>query len=126
MMSAVRLVAAAVLSVLIIGCAGTTANAPTATQATTAAVSCTAPAQSLVELTEGPYYKANPPQSANLRTAGVAGTPLTLIGYVDRFLQLGDAAGDVRPPPSRNAEPNRQLDRGRTSKETAYGPQRPH
>ena len=46
------------------------------------ALSCTAPAAALVELTEGPYYKANPPQNANLRTAGVAGTPLTLTGYV--------------------------------------------
>jgi protocatechuate 3,4-dioxygenase beta subunit len=97
-----RLVAAAVLWVLITGCAGTPANAPSAsplvtatatststatsaaaaTQATTAALACTAPAAALVELTEGPYYKANPPQNATLRTAGVAGTPLTLTGYV--------------------------------------------
>src|SRR5213593_2205446 len=98
MMSAMRLIAATVLSILIAGCAGTTAAAPsatstvtssgaptssaTATQATTAALACTAPAQALVELTEGPYYKANPPQNATLRTAGVAGTPLTLTGYV--------------------------------------------
>src|SRR5207302_3301015 len=60
-----------------------TASSATATQATTtAALACTAPAQALVELTEGPYYKANPPQNATLRTAGVAGTPLTLTGYV--------------------------------------------
>jgi protocatechuate 3,4-dioxygenase beta subunit len=98
-----RLIAATVLSLLIAGCAGTTAAAPTATptatptsatstpapspssQTTTTlltALSCTAPVQPLVELTEGPYYKANPPQNANLRTGGVAGTPLTLIGYV--------------------------------------------
>ncbi|MEK6225890.1 MAG: dioxygenase [Chloroflexota bacterium] len=92
-----RLISAAVLSVFIAGCAGTTATtptasvttsaatatAPTATQATTtAALACTAPAAALVELTEGPYYKANPPQNATLRTAGVAGTPLTLTGYV--------------------------------------------
>jgi protocatechuate 3,4-dioxygenase beta subunit len=100
MMCAMRFIAATVLSVLIAGCAGTTATAPTtsplasatttastvaataATQATTAALTCTAPAQGLVELTEGPYYKANPPQNAALRTAGVAGTPLTLTGYV--------------------------------------------
>src|SRR5256886_17055777 len=103
MMSAMRLVAAAVLTVLIVGCAGPTANAPSATPLATAtatsasaptssasatqtntnaAVGCTAPAQALVELTEGPYYKANPPQNATLRTAGVAGTPLTLTGYV--------------------------------------------
>lgn len=97
-----RLFAATVLLVLIAGCAGTAAapsatplatstvtatNAPTsssttATQATTAALACTAPAQALVERTEGPYYKANPPQNASLRTAGVAGTPLVLSGYV--------------------------------------------
>src|SRR5882762_4513651 len=103
MMSGMRRLAATVLSVLIAGCAGTTANAPTtsptttatasatastvaatagATQATAAALACTAPAAALVELTEGPYYKANPPQNANLRIASVAGTALTLTGYV--------------------------------------------
>src|SRR6266700_1558813 len=70
MMSRMRLVAAAVLSLLFVGC--TAANAPSASPLATA----------LVELTEGPYYKANPPQNAMLRTAGVAGTPLTLTGYV--------------------------------------------
>jgi protocatechuate 3,4-dioxygenase beta subunit len=101
MMSRMRIFAAAVLSVFIAGCAGATATAPsatptasvttsaatataaTATQATTnAALACTAPAAALVELTEGPYYKANPPQNATLRTTGVAGTPLTLTGNV--------------------------------------------
>jgi len=104
MMSRMRLVAAALLSVFIAGCAGTAANAPSAsplattssatatsaatssaatTQSTTnATLACTAPATPLVELTEGPYYKANPPQNAALRTAGVAGTSLTLTGYV--------------------------------------------
>src|SRR6267378_4202475 len=103
MITRMRLIAATALAVLIAGCAGT-ATAPSATplatstatatatsaatslasatQATTAALACTAPAQSLVELTEGPYYKANPPQNATLRAAGVAGTPLTLTGYV--------------------------------------------
>src|SRR5207245_10074924 len=46
------------------------------------ALACTAPAQPIVELTEGPYYKAGAPQNAALRTAGVAGTPLVLTGYV--------------------------------------------
>jgi protocatechuate 3,4-dioxygenase beta subunit len=101
MMCAMRPIATAILTVLIAGCAGTTATPPTAsplasgtatastpaaipaaTQATTAALACTAPAAALVELTEGPYYKANPPQNAVLRTAGVAGTPLALRGYV--------------------------------------------
>jgi protocatechuate 3,4-dioxygenase beta subunit len=102
MMCGMRFAAATILSVLIAGCAGTTAasptptslatstltatNAPTssatATQASTSALACIAPATPLVQLTEGPYYTANPPQNANLRTAGVAGTPLTLTGYV--------------------------------------------
>ena len=103
MMSRMRIIAATLMSILIVGCAGTTANAPSgtplatatatstsaptstaaATQSTTnATLACTAPATALVELTEGPYYKANPPQNATLRTAGVAGTPLTLTGYV--------------------------------------------
>jgi protocatechuate 3,4-dioxygenase beta subunit len=81
MMSAMRLFAATALSVFVAACASTAA-APSATQATTAAIDCTAPAAALVELTEGPYYKANPPQNGNLRTAGVAGTPLMLTGYV--------------------------------------------
>jgi protocatechuate 3,4-dioxygenase beta subunit len=102
MMSRMRIIAATILSIFIAGCAGTTANSPTATplasstgtattapasspsatQATTNALACTAPAAALVELTEGPYYTANPPQNATLRTAGVAGTALTLTGYV--------------------------------------------
>ncbi len=104
MMCAMRVIATTVLSVLIAGCAGTTAAAPTATPlatstvisstapassaatatqaTTTAGLACTAPAAALVELTEGPYYKANPPQNAALRTAGVAGIALTLTGYV--------------------------------------------
>ena len=103
MMSRVRLVVAALISIFIAGCASTAANSPSATplatataassgaptaaasatQTTTnATLACTAPATALVELTEGPYYKANPPQNATLRTAGAAGTPLTLTGYV--------------------------------------------
>ena len=96
MMCAMRLIAATLLAVVIAGCVGTAeapsvtqlatstakATATSATQATAAALACTAPAQALVELTEGPYYKANPPQNATLRTPSVAGTPLTLTGYV--------------------------------------------
>ena len=102
-MSGMRLIAATVLSVLITGCAGTAGAAPNAPPLSTATVTsttapiassspaqsstnatlaCTAPATPLVELTEGPYYRANPPQNATLRTAGIAGTPLTLSGYV--------------------------------------------
>ena len=103
MMSRMRIALLALALTFVAACAGTTAASPSptplatstttassaptaaaaATQATTnAALACTAPAAPLVELTEGPYYKANPPQNATLRTAGVAGTPLTLTGYV--------------------------------------------
>src|SRR5437870_7265709 len=102
MISRMRLAALVSALTSVAACAGPTATAPsatplvtptvsatsaassppTATQATTAALACTAPATALVELTEGPYYKANPPQNAVLRTTGVAGTPLTLTGYV--------------------------------------------
>jgi protocatechuate 3,4-dioxygenase beta subunit len=100
MMSRMRIALLALALSFVAGCAGTAATAPsatplatstatatnaassTATTQMTTALACTAPAQALVELTEGPYYKANPPQNAALRTAGVAGTPLTLIGYV--------------------------------------------
>lgn len=34
------------------------------------------------EVTEGPYYKANSPEQANLYQAGMAGTKLVLTGYV--------------------------------------------
>jgi protocatechuate 3,4-dioxygenase beta subunit len=101
MMCAMRLLAATILSIAIAGCAGTTAAAPSATppatstaaatsassattgaRAMTATLACTAPAQALVELTEGPYYKAGAPQRSTLLTTGVAGTPLVLTGYV--------------------------------------------
>jgi protocatechuate 3,4-dioxygenase beta subunit len=103
MMSRMRIALLTVALTFVVACSGTTANAPTtspsatatasatasagaataaATQATTAALACTAPATPLVQLTEGPYYTANPPQNATLRTSGVAGTPLTLTGFV--------------------------------------------
>ena len=97
-MSRMRIALLAVALTFVSACAGRTA-APSATPlatssvapsgsatsssaATNAALACAAPATAIAELTEGPYYKANPPQNANLRSAGVAGTPLTLTGYV--------------------------------------------
>src|SRR5919204_3883509 len=95
-----HLVLATMLSLAIVGCAGTTAtpssatslpsatvdatSAATAAAATpsTTAFTCTAPAQTMVELTEGPYYKAGAPQRSTLLATGVAGTPLVLTGYV--------------------------------------------
>ncbi|HEV8536263.1 MAG TPA: dioxygenase [Candidatus Limnocylindria bacterium] len=62
--------------------AATASSAPAATAGTQAALACTSPATPLVNLTEGPYYKAGAPQRSSLMTAGVAGTPLVLTGYV--------------------------------------------
>jgi protocatechuate 3,4-dioxygenase beta subunit len=71
--------AGALLVVLLAAC-GTSAG-PTAPGAT-ATLTCTAPATATVAVTEGPYYKAGAPQSANLVTEGMAGTRLTLMGHV--------------------------------------------
>ena len=69
------------VAVLIAACAGsgsTTAPASTTTGAQTSACSGTpTPAQ-----TEGPYYKPGSPERASLREPGLAGTPLTITGYV--------------------------------------------
>ena len=43
---------------------------------------CTAPATPTTAQTEGPYYKAGAPQSADLTTDAVAGTRVTLTGVV--------------------------------------------
>lgn len=94
-----RLVAVAVTLLCLAACASTSGSAvqstgnvsvtgastAAATSATTAMATtpqCTAPAQPLVELTEGPYYKAGAPERPSLLTAGTAGTPLVLTGYV--------------------------------------------
>jgi protocatechuate 3,4-dioxygenase beta subunit len=95
----VRIAALAAALFVLASCAAPAANAPTATPSGPAAspspsasassggttattLQCTAPAQPLVELTEGPYYKAGAPQRTTLLTAGVTGTPLVLTGYV--------------------------------------------
>src|SRR6266550_3135164 len=59
-----------------------TTSASTSTNATVAAASCASPATALTELTEGPYYKANPPQRSTITATGVAGTPFVLSGFV--------------------------------------------
>ena len=43
---------------------------------------CTSPATPTLAETEGPYYKAGAPESADLVTSGMAGTQLTLTGWV--------------------------------------------
>jgi protocatechuate 3,4-dioxygenase beta subunit len=58
------------------------ASTQAAATAATTALACTSPAQALVELTEGPYYKAGAPQRTTLLSTGVSGTPLVLTGYV--------------------------------------------
>lgn len=45
-------------------------------------VSCNAPATATPALTEGPYFKANSPERTSLLDPGMAGTRLTLSGYV--------------------------------------------
>ena len=63
--------------------ATTTAPGPTAAPtAAAAATTCRAPATPMVAMTEGPYYKANPPQRSVLYSAGMAGTRLVLSGLV--------------------------------------------
>ncbi len=47
-----------------------------------AVVACKAPAALTPAMTEGPYFKANTPERVSLIDAGMAGTPLTLTGYV--------------------------------------------
>ena len=61
---------------------GATATASASTNATVATASCASPATALTELTEGPYYKANPPQRSTITATGVAGMPLVLTGFV--------------------------------------------
>ena len=43
---------------------------------------CTSPATATLAETEGPYYKSGAPESADLVTAGMTGTQLTLTGSV--------------------------------------------
>jgi len=59
-----------------------TGTASASTNATVATASCASPATALTELTEGPYYKANPPQRSTITATGVAGTPFVLTGFV--------------------------------------------
>jgi protocatechuate 3,4-dioxygenase beta subunit len=63
---------------------GSTAAAasPAAASAATVVIDCTAPATPTVAQTEGPYYMAGAPESANLAADGMPGTRLTLTGYV--------------------------------------------
>ena len=72
-------------ALLIVACAGSVNNtgspqATTAAQATTSTAACSGkptPSQ-----TEGPFYKSGSPERTSLRASGLAGTPLTITGYV--------------------------------------------
>ncbi len=55
--------------------------APTVAQAAAPAGACTVGAVTPAQ-TEGPYYKANPPQATDLLQSGMSGTKLILSGYV--------------------------------------------
>ena len=57
-------------------------SAQAAATAASTALACASPAQPIVELTEGPYYKAGAPQRTTLLATGVSGTALVLTGYV--------------------------------------------
>jgi len=57
-------------------------SAKAAATAASTALACASPAQPIVELTEGPYYKAGAPQRTTLLATGVSGTALVLTGYV--------------------------------------------
>jgi protocatechuate 3,4-dioxygenase beta subunit len=95
----VRTAALGLALLLLASCASTTGAAPTSsasatptasaslsaatgTATTATTLQCSPPAQALVELTEGPYYKAGAPQRASLLASGVPGTPLVLSGFV--------------------------------------------
>ena len=98
-----RIIGLSLLLILATACAGTGTSTPTQPTVTARAVAsgsasatastpasatsaapllCAAPAQALVELTEGPYYKAGAPQRSTLATSSTAGTALVLSGYV--------------------------------------------
>ena len=68
--------------------AGTASAAPASTGIAAAAApasptaTCTAPATATTSQTEGPYYKAGAPASADLATEGMSGTRITLTGQV--------------------------------------------
>jgi protocatechuate 3,4-dioxygenase beta subunit len=62
--------------------AGAPSTASTTGATDSAAVSCTAPEAATIAETEGPYYRPGAPERANLVSDGMAGTRLTLTGYV--------------------------------------------
>lgn len=57
-------------------------SADSSTSTSAVGAKCTPPATATTAQTEGPYYKAGAPESAELVTAGMAGTRLTLTGTV--------------------------------------------
>src|SRR5437660_786651 len=82
------------VALLIAGCAGPVSNpgsvgqvtaspqASTGVQATTIASPVACSGTPTPSETEGPYYKSGSPERTSLREPGLAGTPLTITGYV--------------------------------------------
>jgi protocatechuate 3,4-dioxygenase beta subunit len=62
--------------------AGSTATTAAATPAPAAAAPVCTPGALTPALTEGPYYKANPPANSALTNPSMTGTKLTITGYV--------------------------------------------
>ena len=81
----VFLIAACAGPVSTSGSAGNTASSPLATTGAQAPVLTNAPTcngVATLSQTEGPFYKPNSPERTSLREPGLAGTPLTVTGYV--------------------------------------------
>ncbi|MFN2626997.1 MAG: dioxygenase [Mycobacteriales bacterium] len=84
--SAAPLAASAAATATAVATIATSASAGAVTNVTTAAdtlaMTCTGSATPTIAMTEGPYYKANPPQKSSLAADGMAGTRIVLTGYV--------------------------------------------
>lgn len=60
----------------------TAALEPAATDPNSPAFTCIAPAEQTPAMTEGPYFKTGSPERSSLLEEGMAGTQLTITGYV--------------------------------------------
>jgi protocatechuate 3,4-dioxygenase beta subunit len=85
LLSIVFLMAACAGPVSTSGSTGNTAASPSATTGAQAPVLINTPTcngVATISQTEGPFYKPNSPEHTSLREPGIAGTPLTVTGYV--------------------------------------------
>lgn len=87
--------AAALIALVLAGCAASQSTAtpantaqpaastvPSSALPTSAAATCTSPATATIAQTEGPYFKAGSPEKSALVEAGMSGTALTFSGTV--------------------------------------------